>query len=100
MSFVCALVLCIAGLASPELRRRASPPSAVPRRRRRPWSSPWRSLFASGRPGATPRDEWSTPAPNRHRAAARRCCAASSRAAAASCLRMSRAAKSPICGPD
>jgi hypothetical protein len=54
MSFVCALVHCIAGLALPELRRRASPPSDVPRHLRRSWRSLWCSLCTAERSGATP----------------------------------------------
>jgi hypothetical protein len=38
--------------SSPDLRHSASPSSAAQSPRRRPWISPWRSLFASGRPGA------------------------------------------------
>jgi hypothetical protein len=54
VSLIRALVRRVAGLPSPDLRHRASPPSAVPRRRRRLWSSPWRLPFNSGRPGANP----------------------------------------------
>jgi hypothetical protein len=38
VSFVCVLVHRIAGLASPELRRHASPLSAILRHPRRTWS--------------------------------------------------------------
>jgi hypothetical protein len=54
MSFVCTCVYRIAGLASLDLCRCASPPSAARSPRRHPWSSSWRSPCASSRPGATP----------------------------------------------
>jgi hypothetical protein len=54
VSFVCACVHRVAGLALPDLRLRASPPSAAQSPRRRPWSSLWRSPCTSSRPGATP----------------------------------------------
>jgi hypothetical protein len=107
VSFICVLVHRnrVAGLVSPELRRRASLPYAVPHRPRRPWRSPCCSSSASGRSGATPVTNGAPQPLRRHRAAARRRRAAASRVAAGRApplprLRRTGATASFFDGPD
>jgi hypothetical protein len=72
----------VAELSSTELRRCASPQSAVPRRPRRSWRSPWCSPCAADRSGANPVLNGAPQRLTRHNAAARCRSAAEPRVAA------------------